>query len=47
MDMPIMYYKLNLVAIEILKKNNWMCEVEVDEEGKLKKVDNLVLMVIK
>ena len=43
----IMYYKLNLVATEILKKNNWMCEVELDGDGKLKKVDGLVLMVVK
>jgi hypothetical protein len=47
MDMPIIYYKLNLIAIEILKKNNWMCEVELDGDGKLKKVDGLVLMVVK
>lgn len=47
MDMPIMYHKLNPITIEILKKNDWQCEVELDEEGKLKKVDGLVLMVIK
>ena len=47
MDMPIAYYKLNPITMAILKKNNFNCEVELDEEGKLKKVDGLVLMVIK
>ena len=47
MDMPIMYHKLNPITIEILKKNDWQCEVELDEDGKLKKVDGLVFMVVK
>jgi len=47
MDMPIMYNKLNPVTLNILKKNNFNCEVEIDTNHKLKKIDDLVIIVIK
>lgn len=47
MDMPVMYHRLSPLTMEKLKKNNFNCEVEVENNDKLKKINNLVVMVIK
>lgn len=47
MDMPIMYHKLNPYSLNSLKENDFECQVEIEENGKLKKINDLVVIVIK
>jgi hypothetical protein len=46
MDTPIFYYKLNSYYLKILEKNDFNCQLELDNLGDIRKIDDLVVILI-
>jgi hypothetical protein len=46
MDMPVFYYKLNPYYLKVLEKNDFNCQLELDNFGNIRKINNLVVILI-
>jgi len=45
MDLPIMYHKLNHISMDIIKRNNFLCNLEINEIGEIRKIDDMVVII--